>query len=349
MALLRISRAAGSPLLSEGSKLLRAPLLRRPLVRNCGSGISDGTRRQRDVAPEDAGVENAASLQKLRKEVKGLRSDVKKLSMMLEQDFVGYRRSGHRTSAEGESAWWRSSLQGAANLTSETDPAESRKREEVRPSVQTAMLQPTHVSEMGHSTLAHLALQGNHFAHRERLIREVMSVDNISWDEAHQIIEEMDKYKERYYWFVTMPFRVGIVAATFLSIASCLLVFHPPTAHWYGVNIAGEELPDDKKHVDDMTINQVGSWTWNWMEPMIGTASFVLLCAQFMRGQFLKLQMKTFLEMMESRKATALARKFHQYDKSMVRTWAKPLPKATMTFMPIYERSTGLRGPSSGL
>ena len=31
--------------------------------------------------------------------------------------------------------------------------------------------------------------------------------------------------------------------------------------------------------------NEVGTWTWTWMEPMIGTASFALLCAQFARAQ----------------------------------------------------------------
>jgi len=253
--------------------------------------------------------------------------------------------------------FWRSSVHGAAPLTpidaTSTTQSDSKRDTyfrhiEVRPSVRTAQMQPTHISEMAHSTLAHLALSGNHFAHRERMIREIMRVDNVSWDKAHDVLAEMDEYKERRYWLVTMPYRIGITTATALGIASCFLVFHPATAYWYGTEIVNEDLPDGHD-ISDLTINQVGTWTWQWMEPMIGTASFVLLCAQFMRSQYVKLQMKSFLDIMESRKANMLADKYMHYDRSMVRTWAKPLPRAKPNFFPIYERTTGIRGPSSGL
>jgi len=291
---------------------------------------------------EDIARQNKDSLRIMLKEMKHLRKEVKKLSLIVEQDFVGYRRS----SQEESSAFWRSSLQGPDDLT---DPLQTLgNQEEVRPSVRTARLQPKHISEMGHSTLAGLALENNHYAHRERLIREIMSVDNCSWEEAHNVLASMDEYKERYYWFVTAPYRLGIFIATTFGIGSIFLVFHPSTADWYGTNIAGEELPEGTDSVSDLTINQVGTWTWSWMEPMIGTASFVLLCAQFVRAQLIRINMKTFLAIMESRKADRVAQQFHQYDKSMIRTWAKPLPKAKTGF-PIYERTLGIRGPSSGL
>merc|ERR1719440_537813 len=191
---------------------------------------------------------------------------------------------------------------------------------EVRPTAELVKLQPTHISEMGHNTLAHLALEGNHFAHRERMIREIMAIDNVSWEKAHDRLTEMDEYKERYYWFTTMPYRVGITVATFMGIASVFLVFEPNTAHWYGINIAGEDLPEDKEDVHDMTINQVGTWTWGWMEPMIGTATFVLLCAQFMKANIIKLNMKSWMELVETKKSDLLADKFPRYDRSIVRT-----------------------------
>merc|ERR1719384_2971614 len=50
-----------------------------------------------------------------------------------------------------------------------------------RPSLDYAEKQPTHVCEMSHQTLAELALLGNHCAQRERLLREVMAVDDVSW------------------------------------------------------------------------------------------------------------------------------------------------------------------------
>ena len=36
-----------------------------------------------------------------------------------------------------------------------------------------------------------------------------------------------------------------------------------------------EEIPKDPEMLD--TVFKVGAWTWQWMEPAIGTASFVLL------------------------------------------------------------------------
>jgi hypothetical protein len=310
------------------------------MVGSCRSITDASGPASHRIMDEDVSDRSDRQLQRLQKEVLGLRTDVQRLTAMLEQDFVGYRRG----SEESSSLYWRTSLDGSASLSQE--PGE---REMVRPSVATAKMQPAHMSEMGHNTIAHLAISGNHYAHRERVLREIMTVDNVSWEEAHKQLAVMDEYKEQHYWFVTMPYRIGVVAATFFGIGSCLLVFHPSTAEWYGIEVAGEELPEDKKSVNEMTINQVGTWTWSWMEPMIGTASFVLLCAQFMRAQFIKLQMKTFLEIMESHKADMLATKFPQYDRSIIRSWAKPLPRAKPNFFPIYERSTGLRGPSTGL
>lgn len=387
MALLRTCCSTGS----SGSKLLPPRFVRplpAPLVaclpaglaspppilaRSSGAGARSqqearrySERRYSTIQGEELlrGDAQSSKLAKLQKEVKGLRADVQRLSMMLEQDFVGYRRSASQKEKDSD-PFWRTSVQGPSSLTP-AEPEEgmrevvtsnghsdgnghSDRREEVRPSVRTAQMQPTHISEMAHSTLAHLALSGNHFAHRERMIREIMSVDNVTWEKAHDVLAEMDEYKERHYWYVTMPYRFGIVTATFFGIASCFLVFHPATAYWYGRQIANEDLPEDKPDISAMTINQVGTWTWQWMEPMIGTASFVLLCAQFMRGQYLKLNMKSFLDIMESRKATMLADRYKLYDRSMVRTWAKPLPRAKPNFFPIFERTTGMRGPSSGL
>lgn len=366
MALLHARSLAGLKLLPPC--LLSTPLASLPLcsqtvialqppafARRCGRrGVGDAAYAQ-EAAVGDLQLRK---MERLQKEVKGLRADVRKLTIMLEQDFIGSRRGE-------ESSHWRRSSDGPAPLSPLAGgklPMDLEKgsfeesqlanwRQEIRPTVETARMQPTHICEMGHNVLAQLALQGNHHAHRERMIREIMSVDNVSWEEAHKVLEAMDEYKEKYYWPTTMPYRIGICIAFCFATASCLLVFHPPLALWYGEEIAGFSLKDDcdKDSIDEMTINKVGMWTWQWMEPMIGTASFMLLCAQFMRAQFVKMHMKTFLDIMESKKADRLARKFTQYDKSMVRTWAKPLPRTNLQLFPIYERTTGMRGPSTGL
>merc|ERR1719468_1263673 len=108
------------------------------------------------------------------------------------------------------------------------------------------------------------------------------------------------------------------------------MVFCKPVALWYGENVAGEELPEGVADISGLTTNQVGAWTWNWMEPMIGVASFVLLCCQFSRAQCAKMHMKTYGEQLLKWRADRLAARFPQYYKSMVRAWAKHMPSVNM-------------------
>jgi len=218
-----------------------------------------------------------------------------------------------------------------------------------RPTVENAERQPTHVCEMSHQSLAELAMLGNHCAMRERLLREIMAVDQIAWGPAHEVLNKMDLNNERFYWFESMPYRIGITAAFVGGVMGTLMVFYKPVAVWYGENVAGEDLPEGVKDISEMTTNQVGTWTWGWMEPMIGTASFVLLCCQFTRAQVLKMNMKTYAEHLLTWRSNRLARNFPEYDGSMIRAWAKHMPPVGLDFFPIYERRAGYKGFTSGL
>merc|ERR1712039_615450 len=218
-----------------------------------------------------------------------------------------------------------------------------------RPSVEDAERQPTHVCEMSHQSLAELSMMGNHCAHRERLIREIMAVDGIEWEKAHEVLHKLDEHNEKYYWIESLPYRIGITVAFVGGVMGTLMVFCPPVALWYGETYAGEELPEGVKDISELTTNQVGTWTWSWMEPMIGVASFVLLCCQFSRAQLKKMNMKTYGEHLLQSRADRLANRFPEYDRSMVRAWAKHMPRVNMNFFPAYEKFEGLKGPSSGL
>jgi len=218
-----------------------------------------------------------------------------------------------------------------------------------RPEHNYALKQPTHVCELSHQSLAEMAMLGNHCSRRERLLREVMCVDGISWGQAHDVINKFDKFNERFYWIETMPYRIGITAAFLGGLASIALVFWSPVAVWYGLDVAGEELPDGVKDIDELTVNQVGTWTWSWMEPMIGTASFVLLCCQFIRGQAVKMNMRSYSEQLLHWRADRLCKAFPGYDQSMLRAWAKHMPQCGLHFFPTFERKLRQKGPSSGL
>lgn len=197
--------------------------------------------------------------------------------------------------------------------------------------------QVNHTMQLNNNTLASLAIVGDSFARKERLIREIMQVDKCSWDEAHEKLIEMDEYNERYYWFETIPYRVGMSAAAFGVIASILLVFHKPTAKLYATEVAGEDLPEDKD-ITTMTTNQVGAWTWEWMEPMIGVASFVILCLQCARSQMLKLRMSAYTAWMLKNRADRLTQQYPQYTGAIVRAWAIMLPRVSFSFFPAWKR-----------
>jgi len=211
-------------------------------------------------------------------------------------------------------------------------------RDHFRPTIDMVANQVNHASQLDNDNLALLAISGDTFARRERLLREIMQVDKCSWDDAHEKLIEMDEFNEQKYWACTMPYRLGITGAILGCVGSVLLVYSKSFALLYAENIAEEELPDGVQDVSDMTYNQVGAWTWSWMEPMIGTASFVLLCLQFGRAQSVKMRMFPYTEAMLTWRARRLTTRYPEYDGSMVRSWAKVLPSVGWNFMPKFRR-----------
>jgi len=270
----------------------------------------------------------AAERAQLRDQVDNLYTDLHALTGQMLKEQVGVRERVQREGIKGHGG---------------------QSRMAYRPSVEDAERQPTHVCEMSHQTLAELSMMGNHCAHRERLIREIMAVDGVPWESAHETLSKLDEHNEKYYWIESLPYRIGITCAVVGGVLGTLMVFCKPVALWYGENIAGEELPEGVKDISELTTNQVGSWTWSWMEPMIGVASFVLLCCQFSRAQLKKMNMKTYGEHLLQWRASRLTARHPDYDGSMVRAWAKHMPRVNMNFFPVYEKYEGLKGPSSGL
>ena len=61
------------------------------------------------------------------------------------------------------------------------------------------------------------------------------------------------------------------------AFASIPLCFHFQTALWFNEHYVTTEVPPKE---DLETILEVGSWTWNWMEPPLGQVSFFLLALQ---------------------------------------------------------------------
>ena len=142
----------------------------------------------------------------------------------------------------------------------------------VRPTLSEVQLLPRHVSEYSPELLISCALHGDPDAIRERLTREVMRVDGVEWREANAIVDEIHHSNDSGLGMLKFPYKVGIVIG-FVSAWGCLpLVFDLSTAEAFNTAYVTTEHPQPE---DVETWLEVGAWTWNWMEPLLGTIRYV--------------------------------------------------------------------------
>lgn len=59
---------------------------------------------------------------------------------------------------------------------------------------------------------------------------------------------------------------------------------------------------------------EIGIFSWNWMEPILGTTSFFLLCFQYARAQMSNLSVKPYSGWYKEHRAKRVIRTFPQYD-----------------------------------
>ena len=101
----------------------------------------------------------------------------------------------------------------------------------------------------------------------------------------------------------TLPYKVGLVSALTAAALSFPLTFDLTLVSWFNYNFvtAGihDLLPSNliflflfiyKYHYSEVpppheldTWLEVGSWAWNWVEPVCGQISFALICLQVLR------------------------------------------------------------------
>jgi len=183
---------------------------------------------------------------------------------------------------------------------------------------------PRRFSEFDDPTLAVMASQGVHGAFKERMLREIMLQDSCEYGEAYQVLAKMNEVNERFVWLYRLPYQVGIATTLCLGISAVPMVFDRDLALWFCEHYVKAEVPSDPVELE--TTFKVGTWTWQWMEPMIGTASFVLLSLQLVRSHMQKIDLKPFGRYLESRRADHLSKKFPRYEREIVRDYAKSDP-----------------------
>jgi hypothetical protein len=168
---------------------------------------------------------------------------------------------------------------------------------------------PREYSEMPCDVLLVMANTDNHDASSERLIREIMSVDGVTREDAKVKADEMDKMAQSGASLWEIPWRGLAVVSLVGGLATFPLCFDLSTALWFNDAFVTTDVPPDE---DLETWLEVGSWTWNWMEPPLGQLSFLLLTIQTASSltNSIKEKQVTF----KTKRAENLANKFPQYD-----------------------------------
>jgi len=185
-------------------------------------------------------------------------------------------------------------------------------------SVQNLNLKPSGLSN--ESLIIMSNLSENFEATHELLIRHVMDVDDIEYDEASKKCRQIEATAREGMFITTIPYKIGIFAALTTGFGAIPMVFDLDLALWFNERFVTADVADDK---DLETWLEVGGWTWNWMEPVLGTASFVLLALQFSRAQLENLTIRPFTRHLRVRRGMSLVKIYPQYDKDLLISFGK--------------------------
>jgi len=155
---------------------------------------------------------------------------------------------------------------------------------------------------------------------RERLVREVMIVDSISHENALEVVRGMARKNAEGLTLSVLPYRIGINTAYVAAWLSIPAVFSLQFAKKFNEVAVTTDVPAAS---DLNTMLEVGSWTWNWMEPPLGTISFFLLCLQYARDQKINIGQKPWTTYWKEKQGDKLAAAYPQYHKPIVRDYGQ--------------------------
>jgi len=180
-----------------------------------------------------------------------------------------------------------------------------------KPTVAYAKGMPRSFSAMRHEQILQLCVEGSHQARREALVRNVMTVDNVEQDDAAKVVSKISEENRSLMYLEYLPYHTGIATAGIFGAVSFPMVFHPDTVLWFNEKFVTAEVPEI---ADLETILEVGSFSWSWMEPIIGQASFIFLVLQFVRSQAINLGLKPYGHKILGVRSKRMCKKYPQYD-----------------------------------
>lgn len=104
-----------------------------------------------------------------------------------------------------------------------TAPFRRFKSDDCRVSIDVAKAMPKRYSEMPNDILLTMAVMGDQDARSERLIREIMAVDGVKWEDAKKTFSRMVTENRRGLFLSTLPYKTGIFTAL---VAGTSYTFH---------------------------------------------------------------------------------------------------------------------------
>lgn len=184
-----------------------------------------------------------------------------------------------------------------------------------KPSLDVARDMGTAFSELDNQPLVVIAEMGNHRARAEVLKRHIMTIDDVDYETAEKVLENIDEKKKEGLFFYSFPYKFGIGVFLVSGLYVFPMIFDVNTAMEFNKNYVTMELPPP----DELdTALETGIWTWNWMEPLIGTLTYTLVCFQLIRQQMNHLGIKPFSNRVIAHRANKLSDAFPQYDKRVL-------------------------------
>lgn len=188
-----------------------------------------------------------------------------------------------------------------------------------RPTIQDAKHMPLHYTHMSNVVVTHLAANGDEAAIAERLTREIMQVDQISYVEAEEKLKEVtDACQDSITWH-KLPYQIGWMSAWAAALASIPLCFNLTVARDFNKYFVTTEVPPPK---DLETWLEVGSWTWQWMEPPLGQVSFFLLALQLARRQMVTTGIKPYTSFVTDMRAKKICALYPAYNSHFIAEYA---------------------------
>lgn len=207
-----------------------------------------------------------------------------------------------------------------ASLPSSSEGGEEQQFRDGKPTLAYAKKLPKTFASMTNEQVLQFAEMGIPEACRECIVRDVMVVDQVEYDEAMKTFEEIAANNRHFMWLASMPFKAGFLASFTGGIASIPLVFDLKSVEWFNELYVTAEMPPPE---DLETWLEVGSASWGWMEPVLGQVSFLLLCMQFARSQLQNLGIRPYFNWQRETRAARLVAAYPQYDAEFLSNYSK--------------------------